>query len=429
MIKTENKYLQGREAYIKLAYESYTGGYNYIKSNLVQHSRESDTHFGKRLNYAFYINLIGKIVDVLSGFVIRNITRDLGLGDNDLARAYLDEIDLFQPANDFIRDKIADYLLTGNAIALADSIPGTDGRAYLHDIDYRNLNDYTIQTGQITKVSIYYPGESEEDEFTVTYTNDNLVKSNGKISAVEDNKIKKIPFVAVSKNLRVKKAYFEDAVYTNRALFNLYNTINKELFDSGFLIMVISTFEDNVDPETLKFIKAMPGHSEDKPYFLEPPTGHLDFTIKYINDIIEKLLNTLNIYRSQESDASGLSKSFDYAMMAGLLTRVAGVFESFERRLWAALALYDPRIKVDKIKVEYNKEFDIRTLTEELDNAIKLMAIDVSDTFAKEIRKKIANKMIEDDATRQKIIDEIDSSSSSVFSTNKDGNNSDGGIA
>lgn len=409
----KNDWLKSRQDYFNVAKYSVQGGDAYINKYLVKHTRESTDHFDIRKKAALNINLVQKVISVLTSFIVKNIERIPSEKDADFEvyQSYIESIDFENTLNELIENKIADYLTQGNAFVIVDSLQ--NDRAYTLDIDYLQILDFQKGFKSLNYIDIYFNKDSILRYFaneikrtnTEGYAKDTWIES-------FPNPLGEIPFVAITKKIDVSRAYFEDAMYINRAIFNQYNSVNQQLLDTGFSILAIpGTSQRNKDDaiETSPYIKFSPG-SPVLPHFIAPPTQHLDFHLTYINHLTNQFLSSLNIYREQNTNPqSGLSKSYDYSIMNALLSKLAMKFEAFEKSIWTMIAKYDTRIKLDKIKIDYKTDFDVKSLNEELENAMKVLSIGISPTFDKTIEKKIAARFVSaDDEDLQTIIKEID---------------------
>ena len=419
----KNGWLKSRQDYFRLAQYSVQGGGAYINEYLVKHIKESDNHFDIRKKAALNINLVQKVISVLTSFVVKNIERIIDeKADIEVYQGYIDSIDFENTLNELIEKKIADYITQGNAFVIVDSL--RNDRAYTLDIDYLQILNFQKGFKSLDYIDVYFNKDSIFRYFA------NEIKQTDKAGYADDawletfpNPLGEIPIVAITKKIDVPRAYFEDAMYINRALFNQYNSVNQQLIDTGFAMLAIpSMSQKNKDSEieTSPYIKFSPA-SPVLPHFIAPPTEHLDFHLKYIDHLTNQFLSSLNIYREQNTNPqSGLSKSYDYSIMNALLSKLSIKFEVFEKAIWNMIAKYDSRIKPDNIKIDYKTDFDVKSLSEELENSMKVLSIGISPTFDKTIEKKIAARFISaDDTDFQKVIKEIDDKDVSLTVNNE----------
>lgn len=415
----KNPFLSKYRSYFELAFQTYLGGKDYINQQLVQHLGEEVTHYQKRLDLAHNINVIDKIINILSSFVVGNVDRVIELED-DVRKEYETMIDLEQSLEEFLERKVADFLLMDNAFTFVDS----DGsRAYCHDLNYLDLYDFKRDMGRIEYLDIAFDEKVvriSKDRFQFTTEEKYFEDKGPKFNDEKDNELGILPFVSVNAKLDVRTAYFRDAVYIQKAVFNHYGNISQQLLDTGNTILAIpgsdaGSNSAKMNMQTSRVIRFMPS-SPVLPHYISPDTSHLEFYLKYIIHIIEQLLNSLNIYRESNgnSQTSGLSKSYDYSIMANFLSKLAGKMERFERDMWDMIAKYDSRVKPEKIEVKYRKDFDLKTLAEQLDNVLRISSLQISETLSKEMEKKLAARFVENDDTLKQIYKEIDSKNYAV---------------
>ncbi len=412
-----NKFLKENRRYFELAFETYVGGWSYIAKYLVKWTGEEDSHYLKRLDIAHNINIIDKIINILTSFILGGVERKIDL-DPEVRDIYLKSIDLEQSLDEFLERKIAEYLLMDNAFTYVDAFE--NDRAYCHDINYLDLFDFKKELGRLSFVDIQlgdmvYRITAEDYKHT---TRDKYFTTKDKQPSWSNpvaNKIKVIPLVRVNAKLDVNTPYFRDAVYDQKAIFNHYNSIDQQLLDTGNTILGIPGNQSTFNPQTSRVLKFQPS-SPVLPQFIGPPTEHLDFYLKYIQHIRDELLNSLNIYRESNTDnqASGLSKSYDYSIMANFLVKLSGKIERFEKDIWQMIAKYDSRVNPEKIEVLYSRDFDLRSLADQLDNVLRVSSLQISETLSKEMEKKLASRFVENPDTLKKIWEEIDGKDFSI---------------
>ena len=401
-------FLSKHKPYCKSAFLALEGGEDFVNNTLVQHARESDAHYQKRRKFSFYLNYVEKITNVLCGFILKGISRTFGTIPEDVYSKYTGALDYYRSINEVMAEKMADFLLTGNAFLLCDAKP-EKGRAFVHSFDYRHIIDFGLNDGEIESITL----ELDKDSFLrVTATKFEKWKAESANKEETANSVGTVAVVALSKKLDLVRPYFRDAIQTNKALYNHFNNINQMLYDAGFSILAIpSGQKGDIDPDTLRFVEFNPAYPEMLPRYITPPTDHLEFYVTYIDGIIDRMLGTLNIYRSEEKNTSGLSKSYDYSMMTAVLSSLSTKFQAFETQMWKELARFDPDLKPEEIKTQYPKEFDLTTLKEELDNVLTLLSVQISSTFDRAIKKRIVSKQIDDEKLRTAIEKEIDAES------------------
>ena len=414
--KLRNTFLSEYRSYFELSYLTYEGGIEYIKKMLSRHLRETDSHFQKRLEIASNINLIGKIITIITSFILTDVERKINIKE-EIINQYLSKIDLEQSLNEFLEKKIIEYLLTDNAFTIVDS----DGeRAYCHDINYLNIYDFQKKFGKLNYIDIMLEESSiirfEADRVSYARTDDYFSDKGPVFYTESPNTIDVIPFVSVNSKMNSKIAYFRDAIYIQKTIFNHYNNINQQLIDTGFTILMIpgSIPKDKANTDEVRYIEYL-SNSQAKPEFIGPPTTHLDFYLKFIAHLQEQLLNSLNIYREKTvSNTSGLSKSYDYSIMARNIANISLKMQEFEKSIWKMIALYDSRVKPENIEIQYPKNFDLKSLSEQLNNVMRVSSMQISETLSKELEKKLARKFIENEQTLSKIDKEIDTKNYTV---------------
>lgn len=408
-----NEYLKENRKYNELAYLTWKGREAFIDYCLQQHTRETNGHFEKRKEVTANLNVIKKVIQIVKSFILPKVERTFE-GNADVMSEYVNAIDLEQTLDEFLERKLAEYLLFDNAIVIADSKEGQ--RAYVHDINYLQLLDFEKHYGEVTEIAV----ELEKDGIFVftkkgikKYTEDEYFGDDGPEGGEEiSTEVKEIPFGAVNYKLKVDTPYLGDAVYMQRSLFNHISSVDQQLWDTGFTILALPskiTDPDGnpVEPEAMRYYEYSP-ISPSKPEYIGPPTTHLEFYKDWIISLVNWILFSLNIYQEKDSSQSGISKGYDFSIMASNLEDISSRMETFEIDMWKAMALYDDKIKPDKIILRYPREFDIKTLAEEMKNFAESLSFGISATFEKAVRKRVAARSISDPKTLETINKEID---------------------
>lgn len=421
-VNVKHPFLMENAPYFRLARLSVAGGPRYIAENLKQHPRETLKGFESRKMSAFHVNLCSKVISVLTNHITGRITRNFDGLTESVRDDYLTAIDFEDTVDEFMGRMIAEFLTTGNAFAMADSVE--NDRAYLIGFGYPDIANYGRKTkgaglrfiDLIRADGVYRYQGGEVFRTSVKNYNSESPDFGKAVYTFQDGG--EMPLAAVSRKMEGNLGMFRDAVFINRAQFNLYSSITKQLFETGFLMMAIpgqfgsgKNGSDKFDIDTSPYVRTMPGTNE-LPSYISPPLDHLNFYLEYISHLSDQLLSTLNIYREQNvTNQSGLSKSYDFSIMANNLSALSQKFEAFEKSLWKQLARFDSRLKPEKITVNYPHDFDIKSLKEELEEIFSVYHMNISESFNKILEKRVANKFLsgeEDKATVNKEIEEKD---------------------
>jgi len=414
----------------KLALLSFEGGRKYIKHCLLKHSKEGIRKFERRKRQAYYVNFTDKFINVFLSFIQGSVTRNLDLGP-DVSDMYLDKIDLFSSADKFFKRRLTDYMLTGNALVMADAYEGN--RAYLHNINILNILDFKVTGAEYEYVDVWLNNKVIRCRPDVIQKT-SIENYNKKIPVFTEeipNSIGRIPIVTANGYLDASPAYFRDAVLVCRNIFEQMNSVAFQYTENAFSIFAHPPRKKNALAEQLEpYDPADPLRISQKdpndfdphemthitiseregilPQWISPSTEHLASNLNFILSQIGWLMLVLNIYNENKA-ISGDAKSYDYSLMVGALNDMANVSRDLEMNSWWLLAQYDDRIKNnwDKILIQYPNEFDLKSLKTKLEEIILALSQSISPTLDAQLKKQIAEMYEKNDDILKKIYEEI----------------------
>jgi hypothetical protein len=146
-----------------------------------------------------------------------------------------------------------------------------------------------------------------------------------------------------------------------------------------------------------------------KPYQMQPSGQNLDAVRASINDKVESInrMAHMGAVRGTESiTQSGVAMQTEFQMLNAKLAEKADILEHTEEQLWQLFCDYQ-EVSFD-VEVFYPDAFDLRDYDKELVFLQSMKASGVSsDTLQKEVDKKIADLILDDDMLA-KAHDEID---------------------
>lgn len=140
-----------------------------------------------------------------------------------------------------------------------------------------------------------------------------------------------------------------------------------------------------------------PDSASHPPEWMSPPTEPLKFLSEEIGSTIKEIQRLARLEAGFDlkpsQQQSGVSKAFDWLSTSTVLAEKADNFEEAERnaiRLWLKWqGLEDAPFTVD-----YPDEFDVKTLGQEIEEAVQLKSLMVSPTFEAELMKRLAKKAL-----------------------------------
>jgi hypothetical protein len=106
---------------------------------------------------------------------------------------------------------------------------------------------------------------------------------------------------------------------------------------------------------------------------------------------LAKLTGASASQEEQVQSQSGISKAFDFHETNAALTKKAGNLEDGEMRLWRTFAKWEGQKEFDG-NVSYPREYNVKELMQELDEAEKLMKFNLGKMFTETMNREIIKK-------------------------------------
>ena len=197
-----------------------------------------------------------------------------------------------------------------------------------------------------------------------------------------------------------------DISYIDKALFNNESRLNQIIEDQTFsqLCMPVQSVvygeESGVDEAIEMSTKRVllfdtSGGKYAAPVYISPDASQAEFILNYITKLTVQLYNSIGLQSEVGESAnseSGKAKAYDYSRLNSILCSRAERLETVEEKLLYCLSRWtDEKLHVE---IKYPDDFDIRTLQNEIQYAQELALLRISDTFQKQIHKRVAKKAL-----------------------------------
>ena len=429
---------------------SYQGGDEYRAGKyLLQHERESDEGFVRRVAQAMFVNFCAPVIDLYNGYLYQpEHKRDFGsLGNDSLFQQFLENVDYDNHDYDSyieqlsLRASIFGYVgvlvdkpAEATAASKADQIE-KDLRPYLIYYEPEAIFDWKHERKAGRKVLTKLVLLEESGKQGVTrykvWTLDTweVWEQEGNAEAVLTseaglNPLGEIPFVIVPNNTPLGEAPssdIKDISDINKRIYYLDSDAHEIIEGTAFPML-----EEPADKSPLKndqgdkevgvgsLLQRDPedtiGHR-----WIEPPHSSLPPMLEWRSTYIEnirEIAKTDNPQAQGQSAQSGEALKIRLRSLTTVLTNKATAREQAECniiRLWAKWEdeTYD-------CAISYERKFNVDDLANDIDAAISAKAAVPSKTFANALGMQIAERMIEDldEKTRKKIKEELSTEAS-----------------
>ena len=417
--------------------------------NLFMHPKERVQDYSERLRMSYYYNFCAPIIDIYSDHLFKQpiIEKFESIEDDVLERK--ENIDNKGGSIQEFRKEVADMAqIYGHVFVCTDS-PKYLGevRTKADIIDNNLLPYFTIhhpqnvinwaldEFGKPWWVIVREASDSNQDPFNynkekqedvqyrlwtrqewVLY--DEAYQEIGRgvhnlgivpITCVFDKQSKKVRnFLGISS--------IADIAFIARDVYNSCSMLQQIIRDQTFAFLAVqgnSSEYDELSVGTSKGLLYPP--DRNAPQYISPPSQNADVLFRHIDRQVSKIFQLAKLeggsVQAPDQSAvqqSGVSKAWDFNQTNSALSKKAGNLEDCETKLWQTYANWLGK-EFDG-SVEYPHEFDVKSLTSDLDEAEKMFRISLGTEFNKEIKKSIMKKKFPrmDDDTMNDMIENME---------------------
>ncbi len=441
--------------------ESYKGGIDYVSSrNLHKHAFEDEDSFDERKARAFFYNYSAPIVNAYNSFIYRQeIKRDYGvLKDDVLFQKFLTNADrqgnsyeeVVRKSSKWSSVKGIEYWIIDKPSNTANNKKQELDQAlfpYLVRVDASNVWDWGLdEFGNLLWVKIRETVSDQEDfkkqgkaieQFRVWYRDRwelYIIDMEGKerkarLDSEGLHPIGEVPLVCVchsSEEPMLGMSLLNDIAYVNRALFNWCSLLDEILYRQTF-----SQFIFPEDPENPQGDKALgtakglgfPPEATHPPSFISPDSSQATVLITQIEKGVEEIyrLATLRGAIGVTEQSSGVARAYDFMITNTNLANKAINMEEAEMKaidFWYRWQNPDSK-KEPEHMIEYPRDFDIKSLEDEIANALEAQTLKISNRFMELLKERIVKKMLPRLARKDMdlILEELEANTNTVETT------------
>lgn len=424
---------------------SYEGGSAYRDGNyLIRHPREKDDDYERRQEQASFVNFCSDVCDIYTSYLFREQPERKFKNDGGVIEAFLADADLdgrswdktirglsnmasYYGAMGVIVDKptgkvgasrgeeleagIRPYVAAYSPLAIWDWKFSKDanGVKFLSELILEEDNDggpLQIMKWTIFSWELWEKTAGSDNKFT---------KVDG-----EDHTLAEIPFALLRNRDSFKKmtgiSDIADIAPVNRRIYYL-DSDSLEIID-GTAFPILEGSAEAIDDtsgesqETVigsaSLLKRPAGGEGEGFRWIEPPHTSLAQILAHRNSSIEDIRwmsKTGQSEATKQQPSSGVALELTFQQLNALLSDKAENAESFETRVFRLIGLWEGADV--GASIEYARKFGIRDLQHDLDVAITSKMVVPSQTYAAEIGKRFAAKILPSD-TDPKIMKQIE---------------------
>jgi hypothetical protein len=207
-----------------------------------------------------------------------------------------------------------------------------------------------------------------------------------------------------------------DISFIARDVYNLCSELSQIISDQTFSFLALqgnSSDYSEIEISTNKGIV----YPDDKnpPQYISPPPANAEVLMKQINTQVSKIFQLASLEGGSASfegadtvTQSGASKAWDFNETNSRLITLASNMEDAEMKIWKAFGLWEGSDWQGS--VEYPKDFNVKSLQQDLDDAEKTMKMNIGKQFDDLIKKSIVTKKFPrlDDEQKEEIFTQIE---------------------
>ena len=404
---------------------------NSIRSyNLFKHPKELSESYRKRVESSYYYNFCQPIIDIYTENMFKQpIVEDFG-DITDILDLTQDNIDRMGSSVREFRVNLCEMVqIYGHCFVIVD-MPVSQGEVNLEQRIVNNQFPYftIIQPGDVINWALDNFGEpywvmvvensalnidpfnfDKDNLSTISYklwTRTSWHKYNSELELVDEgvNPIGKVPIVCFYDRKSKKYAGFlgisslSDIAFINRNIYNLCSELQQIIDDQTFSFLAlqgdISEYQGDKSIGTSKGLIYPEG--KNPPTYVAPPNGPAEIVITQINNQVRKIYQIAKVdggsasLDQQVKTQSGISQAFDFQETNSSLSKKANNLNDGEMKLWQLYASWEN--KVFDGSIQYPNEFSIRSVNDDIEEAVNFGKLEIGNMVKKELNKHIIKK-------------------------------------
>jgi hypothetical protein len=405
-------------------------------SNLFSHPKERPQDFQERLNMAYYYNFCAPIIDIYTEHLFKQpIIENFGSIEADV-ETQSENIDHKGGSIGEFRKEVADmaqvyghvYVITdspqynGQVISKADILE--NGLLPYFTIHHpQNIINWALdEFGAPYWVIVAESSDYNQDPFN--FKKDKLTTLNYRLWTRQEwvlynddykeigrgvHGLGVVPITCIYDKQSKKQRNFlgissiADIAFIARDVFNSCSELKQILRDQTFAFLAIqgnSSEYDELSVGTSKGLLYPP--DRNAPQYISPPSQNAEVYFTHIDRQVSKMFQLAKLESGGLSaqvsnpsapgtqNQSGVSKAWDFNQTNSALSKKAGNLEDGETKLWQNFARWQDK-EFDGA-IEYPHDFNVNSLVDDLNEAEKIIRLDMGAELNKEVKSVIITK-------------------------------------
>lgn len=383
--------------------DSYTGQGGFLTGEyLVQHPRESDAKFSRRLRLAIRPNFVKKIVDSYLGYLFR--VTPSRVNGTDVYDGFQADADGHGNSLDKAMQRAQKMaMLVGTAFLIVDR--EQDGGTPYLSIRLPSSVAWSTRDSRGRLVEIAFREAVDGASATRVFDDTNWRIADGAGSTVARGRhgLGEIPVVALHSadpllNEVSVSPWIGDIARINLDIYNAVSELREIIRNQTFPVLLIPQ-RFQADKSEAKSITVGTDNAlaydpvDGPPSYIAPPDNPITVIQGYVKDLIGMIYQSVNLeYVSGFASGSGLAISYFFQQTQSALSGMSAQLEAAETRIARLVAGYAGEAWDGAIS--YSRDFDLQDLAADLENAISALSIGVSGTFDRELKKRTARNVL-----------------------------------
>lgn len=207
-----------------------------------------------------------------------------------------------------------------------------------------------------------------------------------------------------------------DIAFIARDIYNKCSELNEIIRNQTFAILTLQGKSSDYDELSVGTSKALLyPRDTNAPSYISPAAENADTLMKQIDRQVHKIFQLAKLeggtaaQEKQIDTQSGVSKAFDFQETNSALAKKAGHMEDGEMRIWDTFAKWEGQASFEG-SISYPRDFNIQDLNQDLDEAQKLISMQLGREFNIQIKREIIKKKFPriTDEDREKMIKEVE---------------------
>jgi hypothetical protein len=429
---------------------------NDIPSYLFGHIREENDQYLDRHDRAFHIPIFRTIVDIYVSATLRRgptRTRDKKPipPDEEPWKAFRENCDLVGTNIDpYMRQALTLALVYGKIFAITDMPAMPEGdqklskqkaaelgiRPYTYLVSPLDVVDWSLdEFGRLNWLVIRedrddgrQPGDEVKrarSQFKVwtkdkwfLYQSDqepsimlggNFVEEGFKVVKSGDNKLKRVPArILFARRSRDRRRSLEadsmlaDLVPIDLGIFNRFSLLDEQLYGQAFSQLAVPLGHGQQTPEVTTGVERVFGFNGENgaPLYISPASDIIRVHMDGIDRLFEMARQTSGVSRgsaevSKES-RSAAAINLESQDKHNAIAMLAEHLEEFDRGIYQDIAEWNDLSPEDAPQARYHKDVTLKSVSNQITDALKLMQMQVTQTAMKEIAIPIFERVLKE---------------------------------